>query len=63
MIAIALIICITLRLKLVGLLGSFFRKKYMNKINKKKEGSPKPESLLHHYFNDLLFLFELNTAV
>jgi len=46
MIAIALIICITLRLKLVGRFGSFFLKKYMNKFNKKKEGSPKPESLL-----------------
>jgi hypothetical protein len=34
--AIALITCITLRLKLVGLLGSFFLKKYMNKFNKKK---------------------------
>jgi len=30
-IAIALMVCITLRLKLVGLLGSFFLKKYINK--------------------------------
>jgi len=35
--AMALMICITLRLKLVGLLGSFFLKKYMNKFNKKKK--------------------------
>jgi hypothetical protein len=39
-IAVALIICITFRLKLVGLLGSFFRKKYMNKFNKKKRRLP-----------------------
>jgi hypothetical protein len=36
-IAIALITCITLRLKLVGRLGSFFLKKYMDKFNKKKK--------------------------
>jgi hypothetical protein len=36
MMAIALIVCITFRLKLVGLFGSFFRKKYMNKFNKKR---------------------------
>ena len=30
-IAIALMVCITLRLKFVGLLGSFFLKKYINK--------------------------------
>jgi hypothetical protein len=35
--AMALMACITLRLKLVGLFGSFFLKKYMNKINKKKK--------------------------
>jgi len=35
-IAIALIICITLRLKLLGRLSSFLRKKYINKSNKKK---------------------------
>jgi len=51
-IAMALMTCITFRLKLVGLLGSFLRKKYMNKFNKKKEGSPKPESLLYHYFTE-----------
>jgi hypothetical protein len=38
-IAMALIACITFRLKLVGLFGSFLRKKYMNKFTK-KEGSP-----------------------
>jgi len=32
--AIALIVCITLRLKLVGLFGSFFLKKYINKYRK-----------------------------
>jgi hypothetical protein len=36
MMAIALIVCITFRLKLVGLFGSFFLKKYINKINKKR---------------------------
>jgi hypothetical protein len=35
--AMALITCITFRLKLVGLFGSFFRKKYMNKFSKKKK--------------------------
>jgi hypothetical protein len=39
MMAMALIVCITFRLKLVGLLGSFFLKKYISKFNK-KEGSP-----------------------
>ena len=34
MMQIALIVCITLRLKLVGLFGSFFLKKYMNKYRK-----------------------------
>jgi len=33
--AIALMVCITLRLKLVGLLGSFFRKKYIYKYKQK----------------------------
>jgi hypothetical protein len=33
--AIALMVCITFRLKLVGLLGSFFRKKYINKYKAK----------------------------
>ena len=37
MMAIALIVCITFKLKLVGLFGSFFRKKYMNKFSKKKK--------------------------
>jgi len=55
-IAIALMMCITLRLKLVGLLGSFFLKKYMNKFNKKKKALRLSESLLHHYyFNEYYF--------
>lgn len=33
--AIALIVCITFRLKLVGLFGSFFLKKYINKYKQK----------------------------
>ena len=33
--AIALMVCITLILKFVGLLGSFFLKKYINKFKKK----------------------------
>jgi hypothetical protein len=32
--AIALMVCITLRLKFVGLFGSFFLKKYINKYRK-----------------------------
>jgi hypothetical protein len=39
--AIALIACITLRLKLVGLLGSFFRKKYIYKYKEEKAQSKK----------------------
>jgi len=35
-IAVALIACITFRLKLVGLFGSFFLKKYIRKFNKKR---------------------------
>jgi len=35
--AIALMACITLRLKLVGLLGSFFRKKYIYKYKQKAQ--------------------------
>jgi len=46
MIAVALIACITFRLKLVGLFGSFFLKKYMNKFIK-KEGFPVSGSLLN----------------
>jgi len=47
MIAVAFIICITFRLKLVGLFGSFFRKKYMNKFNKKRRlpGNGKPSGI------------------
>jgi hypothetical protein len=37
MIAVALMACITFRLKLVGLFGSFFLKKYIRKFNKKKK--------------------------
>jgi len=37
MMAIALMACITFRLKLVGRFGSFFLKKYMNKFKKKKK--------------------------
>jgi hypothetical protein len=44
-IAVALMACITFKLKLVGRLGSFFLKKYMNKFNK-KEGYPVSGSLL-----------------
>jgi hypothetical protein len=62
-IAIALITCITLRLKLVGLLGSFFLKKYIYKFNKKRRLSGTPESLLNYNFTKLLFLFEFNTTV
>jgi len=40
-------ICITFRLKLTGLFGSFFLKKYMSKFNKKKEGLPVSASLLN----------------
>jgi len=36
-IAMALIVCITLRLKLVGLFGSFFLKKYIYKYKFKAE--------------------------
>jgi hypothetical protein len=36
-IAMALMVCITLRLKLVGLLGSFFLKKYIYKYKQKQK--------------------------
>jgi len=35
--AMALIMCITFRLKLVGLFGSFFRKKYIYKYKQKEK--------------------------
>jgi hypothetical protein len=42
-IASALIKCITFKLKFSGRFGSFFRKKYINKCNKKKApGYPEP---------------------
>ncbi len=61
-IAVALIKCITFRLKLVGLFGSFFLKKYMNKFSKKRRltGIGKPSEYLSYF---KLFLFELNAAV
>lgn len=41
--AMALMVCITFKLKLVGRLSSFLRKKYINKSNKKKApGYPEP---------------------
>ena len=55
-------VCITFKLKLVGLFGSFFLKKYMNKFNKKKKASRNREAFK---LFDLvkLFYFELNTTV
>jgi len=54
-IAVALIMCITFRLKLVGLLGSFFLKKYMYKLSKKRRlavaGKPS------EYVNDSNIIF------
>lgn len=44
----ALIKCIALRLKLVGLVGSFFLKKYMAKYNKKR-GFQFPGTLFQVY--------------
>lgn len=46
--AIALMVCITFKLKLVGRLGSFFLKKYMHKINKKKKAPGYPELSLNN---------------
>jgi hypothetical protein len=48
MIAVAFMACITFRLKLVGLFGSFFLKKYMNKFSKKRRltGIGKPSEYL-----------------
>ncbi len=53
-IAVALIMCITLRLKFCGLFGSFFLKKYIKQIynkflsafNTKKEGLPVRKAFL-----------------
>lgn len=63
-IAMALIVCITFRLKLVGLFGSFFLKKYIRKFNKKRGLSVYRKALWHKVFYTVdLFLFELNTTV
>jgi hypothetical protein len=43
MMAIALMVCITFRLKLVGLFGSFFLKKYIYKYIGKKRKEVKAE--------------------
>jgi hypothetical protein len=43
MIAMALIVCITFRLKLVGLFGSFLRKKYIYKYKGKKVKGKMPK--------------------
>jgi hypothetical protein len=52
MMAIALMVCITFRLKLVGLFGSFFLKKYMNKFNKKRRLPGKREAfIIFNLFN------------
>ncbi len=40
MMAMALIICITFKLKFIGLFGSFFLKKYITQIYIKKESPP-----------------------
>ena len=47
--AIALIVCITFRLKLVGLFGSFFLKKYMNKFSKKKKALRNRRAFCYYY--------------
>jgi hypothetical protein len=49
MIAIALITCITFRLKLVGRFGSFFLKKYMNKFKKKKKALRNRRAFCYYY--------------
>jgi len=46
--AVALMVCITFKLKLVGLLGSFFLKKYMVQTYKKK-GSGKTGTLRQNF--------------
>jgi len=48
-IAMALIVCITFRLKLVGRFGSFFLKKYMNKFNKKKKALRNRRAFCYYY--------------
>lgn len=58
----ALIKCIARRLKLLGLLGSFFLKKYIVQIYKKR-GSWFPRPSLRVYFNWSKLFFELNTTV
>jgi len=62
MIAMAFMVCITLRLKLVGRLGSFFLKKYMNKFNKKRRPPVNGEPS-EYLFYLILFCFQLNAAV
>lgn len=49
MMAIALIACITFRLKLVGRFGSFFLKKYMNKFKKKKKALRNRRAFCNYY--------------
>lgn len=61
-IAVALIVCMTLRLKLVGLLGSFFLKKYISKFSKKKKASRNRKAFKIFVWLKL-FLFELNATV
>ena len=56
MMAMALIVCITFRLKLVGLFGSFFRKKYISKFNKKRR-LPGMGSLLNILIYKLITVF------
>jgi hypothetical protein len=56
MMAVALIACITFRLKLVGLFGSFFRKKYISKFNKKRR-LPGMGSLLNIFNNLIITVF------
>ena len=61
-IAMALIVCITFRLKLVGLLGSFFLKKYIYKYKHKAKhlskykATKKPSELRKAFFNILFYL-------
>ncbi len=61
-IAMALMICITLRLKLVGRLGSFFLKKYIYKYKQKQKdlckykATKKPSESRKAFFNILFYL-------
>jgi len=56
MIAIALMVCITFRLKLVGLFGSFFRKKYMNKFSKKRRLPATGEPSEYFNLSNIIFV-------